>query len=177
MPTGTADRDEPSRRPKAEKRRPRWQRWGLELLFVVVVLVGVRAWQTRDAVSGPAPELAATTVEGEAVRLEGPTLVHFWATWCGVCDAMDGNVAAVAEDHQVITVATRSGGPASVRAHLEEHGLHMPTIDDSSGALARRWGVRSFPTSFFVDADGEIVTTEVGYTSELGLRGRLWWAE
>jgi alkyl hydroperoxide reductase subunit AhpC len=52
----------------------------------------------------------------------------------------------------------------------------MPIVLDPDGRLARAWGVRSLPTSFVVDREGEIRTVEVGYTTELGLRARLWLA-
>jgi peroxiredoxin len=89
---------------------------------------------------------------------------------------VDPNVAAVAEDHQVITVAVNSGGEQEVAAWMRERGLSMPTVVDPAGRLARSYGVRAFPTTFWVDAEGRIQNREVGYTSTLGLRARLWLA-
>jgi thiol-disulfide isomerase/thioredoxin len=141
----------------------------------------VRAWQRRDVIEGVAPSLPETTLLGESVTrsTEGPTLVHFWATWCGVCDAMDGNVASVAADHPVITIAVQSGAPEAIVAALAEDGLApegrpaFAVIADPDGSLAARWGVSAFPTSFIVDSSGAIRSVEVGYTTEVGLRARL----
>lgn len=148
--------------------------------MVLGVFVAIRAWQSRGTADGPAPAFAATTLGGDAISLaalEGePVLVHFWASWCGVCRAEEGNVEAVAGDHRVVTVATRSGGVEEVSSYVREHGLEAPVVLDPAGRLAAEWGVRSLPTSFVLDPQGRIRHVEVGYTTELGLRARLWLA-
>lgn len=161
-------------------REKRWFRWSVEGAIVLIVLLGIRAWQTRDTIAGPAPGLEGSTLAGEAISLAAmrgePVLVHFWATWCGVCRAEEGNVVSVAQDHRVVTVATQSGGPEEVSRYAREEGFDAEVLLDPSGAIAAQWGVRSLPTSFFVSPDGEIESVEVGYTTELGMRARLFFA-
>lgn len=156
-------------------RRTAVRRRLLEGALFLVALYGLHRWQTRGVAEGSAPVLEARDIEGQVVAVQGPALVHFWATWCGVCDAMDGNVASVAEDGQVVTVAVRSDGPGAIRAHLREEELEgaFPVISDPDGALAREWGVTAFPTTFAIDAEGEIVAVSVGYTTTAGLKARL----
>lgn len=147
-----------------------WLRRLGEVALVLVVFLGVRAWQTRDAASGPAPALPGLSFSGQ------PTVVYFWATWCGVCKAQAGNIDVVAKSHRVVTVASQSGEPAAVEAFLKKAGRNWNVVADPEGDLAARWGVKAFPTTFFVDAQGNIVTREAGYTTTAGLWLRNWWA-
>lgn len=159
----------------------RWRRRLVEIAIFLAVFLAIRAYQQRGLPSGSAPPLAGTSLpDGLEVSLEryrgSPVLVHFWATWCGVCKASQHNITAVAEDHAVLTVATQSGDSSAVRDYLAGHPMGAPVLVDPRGELSGRYGVRAFPTSFIVDADGQIRHVEVGYSSELGLRLRLWLA-
>jgi thiol-disulfide isomerase/thioredoxin len=158
----------------------RLRRWAVELFLIAVALLLLRAYQTRAHVQGPAPRAIVHTLAGKSVTLGGagsePYVIHFWATWCGVCRAEEGSIAHMAEGANVVTVASRSGSSAAVREYMRSRKLGFPVIDDSSGTLAEAWGVRAFPTTFFVDRKGVIAMSEVGYTTYLGLKLRLWLA-
>jgi peroxiredoxin len=126
------------------------------------------------------PALHATRLDGQAMTLTSlrgqPVLVYFWATWCPVCRLEQGGIESLANDYRVVAVAMQSGTPADVSRYAHEHGLRAPIINDPDGTIAATWGVRATPTSFVIDRDGQIRFREVGYTSEIGLRLRLWLA-
>jgi AhpC/TSA family len=124
---------------KARLRNAAW--W----VAFVVVIVAVRAWQTRNTASGDAP----------AIRAER------------------GNVESLARGGRVITVASASGGSDAVGAYVRQHRMAAPIVVDESGALARVYGVTAYPTTFYLDPDGRIRHVEVGYTTTLGMRARL----
>jgi thiol-disulfide isomerase/thioredoxin len=159
-----------------------WKRWPLlrDLAVIAAIVLVVRAYQQRNLPSGLAPALAGADLDGAAVELEDyrgkPVVLHFWATWCGVCKAEQHNLDAVAADLPVLSVASRSGDAAEVAAYVREHEVAPRVVNDPRGALAQRFGVRAFPTTFIVNASGEIEHAEVGYTTELGLRARMWLA-
>lgn len=158
----------------------RWRRWGLEALILAGVVAGITFWQNRDLPEGAAPPLAGMRSDGSAVKLgAGGTaqLVVFWATWCPVCRAEEGNIAAVAADWPVVSVAMQSGDAAAVAKYLRERGLALPAIVDEEGALAAGWRVRGVPAHFIIDGAGNIRFRVVGYATEAGLRARLWWAQ
>ena len=134
-----------------------------------------------DNIQGMAPAIVATTLKGETFDLRDhqskPVLVHFWATWCPICEFENSNIVNIAEDYQVITVASWSETEAEVREYLRKEGLNLPVIVDEDGEWAKVYGVKAVPSSFFVDKKGFIQFVEKGYTSEVGMRARLWWLE
>ena len=67
---------------------------------------------------------------------------------------MDGSVDDMADDHEVITVALRSGPVAAVAKHLEASDLDFPVINDEMGLHAARWGIRGVPTTFLLTPMG-----------------------
>jgi thiol-disulfide isomerase/thioredoxin len=158
----------------------RYWPWLRDGLLAVALLLGIRAYQLRDAAHGAAPALVGPATNAAQLSLAdyrgAPVLVHFWATWCPLCRAEQPNVEAVARDLPVLSVACESGDPEQVAAYARSHGITHPVMLDPEGALARRFGVRAYPTTFVIDGDGEIRHVEVGYMSKLGLRARMWLA-
>ncbi len=132
----------------------------------------------RDVVSGMAPAISAHLLDGKAIELSQyqgtPVLLHFWASWCGICRVEEKGIDAIATDYPVITVAMQSGDKAAISTYLQQQGLGFPVVADPDGQLASRYGVRAVPASFIIDANGQIRFVELGYTTETGLRLRLW---
>ncbi len=157
----------------------RWLSWLLQLCLIVLVFVAIRAYQLRDAVQGEAPVIHGQLLNGEAVNLSNyrgqPVLVHFWATWCPVCRMENSNIAAIAEDQRVITIASWSEGAQAVAEYMRQENLDMPVLVDDEGQWAHVYGVNAVPSSFIIDGNGMIRFVESGYTTEIGLRWRLWW--
>jgi len=147
---------------------------------VLVLILGIRAWQQSGTASGPAPALAGELLDGKPVALAAfagrPVLVHFWATWCPICRAEQGSIDALARDVPVITVAMQSGSREEVIQFLRKEALSFPVLNDPDGVIAARWGVRAVPASFIVDGAGQIRFLEIGYSTGVGLRLRLWLA-
>ena len=162
------------------QRRRRWWRYAGEALLLVLLFIGVHSWQIRDLPAGRAPPLEGMLLNGDPITLAAlrgqPVLVHFWATWCPVCKLEQASIATLALDHHVISIAMQSGSKAEVLDHLKRNGLTFPVINDPDAAQAQRWRVRAVPTSFIIDRAGGIRFIEVGYTTEVGLRLRLWLA-
>jgi thiol:disulfide interchange protein len=97
------------------RRAKRLRDWVINIALILAIFGAVQWWKARPLVTGAAPPLAGVTLDGQVFDLAGlagrPVLVHFWASWCPVCGLMDGAVAAIAQDHAVVTVAMQSGGP------------------------------------------------------------------
>ena len=162
------------------KRAGFWRGVLIQSTLLVVVYVGLQVWQSRHAMTGQAPPINALLLSGEQVSLADykgkPMLVHFWASWCPVCRFEETNISAIAEDHAVLTFASQSGDANEVRAYSKQRDLQFPIIEDELGEWAQLYEVRGYPSSFIIAADGSIYDVEVGYSSEWGLRLRLFLA-
>ena len=166
---------------RSNSRAAKWRGYAINVLLFVVLVAGIRVWQQRDMSSGAAPALQGVTLAGQTYTLPAhpgqPVMVYFWASWCGICRAQQGSIAAIADDNpNVITVAMQSGSPEKVARYMQEQGIGFPVVNDPDGSLARAWGVHAVPASFIIAPDGQIRFVEVGYTTGLGLRLRLWLA-
>jgi peroxiredoxin len=166
---------------KQPSRAKIWRRRGIELLVFIVIVMGVRAWQQREIVKGDAPQLSGMLLDGKAFVLPAKpaqaVLVHFWATWCPICRAEQGSIESLARDNpHVITVAMQSGSRAAVQQYMREQGVNFPVLNDEDNQISAKWGVQAVPASFIVDTDGKIRYVEIGYTTGIGLRLRLWLA-
>jgi peroxiredoxin len=155
--------------------------WSLQALLLLILLYAVHLWQTRNVVSGSAPPLVGQTLQGNRFDLAeshgAPQVVHFWATWCPVCGLELDNIAGLHPEHRVISVAMLSGSDKQILAYLSDQELDFPVISDPQGKLASTWGVTGVPATFVLDREGKIRFVEVGYTTSLGLRARLWLAQ
>jgi thiol-disulfide isomerase/thioredoxin len=157
-----------------------WRKWAFEVLILFAIVVAATLWQNRGLPEGAAPPLAGTRTDGSSIKVgagETASLVVFWATWCPVCKAEEGNIVSVAEDWPVISVAMQSGDAAAVTKHLKERGIALPALVDEDGTIAADWRVRGVPAHFVIDQAGNVRFRMVGYATTLGLRARLWWAE
>ena len=164
------------------KKKNRWLRIFFEAIIIIAVIYGIRAWQQKDMVSGIAPSFQSVMLNGKTVNLEDysgkPLLLHFWASWCPFCKLEEGSISNINNDWPVLTVAYQSGDKADVVKHMQNRNIEdWPTIVDQDSRLAELYGVKGVPTSYIIDANGNIRFTEVGLTSGWGLRARLWWAD
>jgi len=65
---------------------------------------------------------------------------------------------------------------AQVAGHLRAAGHSWPTLADPRADILRQFGVPGVPAFVVIDPRGDVRFVTLGYTSEIGLRLRLWWA-
>lgn len=105
-----------------------------------------------------------------------PILIHFWATWCPTCKAEAPNIQTISENYNVLTIALKSGSDAEIEEYLKSRDLNFKVVNDIDGTITEKFEISIFPTTIIYDKDGEVVFSDVGYTSTLGLWLRMWWA-
>jgi thiol-disulfide isomerase/thioredoxin len=118
------------------------------------------------------------TLESKTYTIDNskPILIHFWATWCPVCKTEASNIQTLSKRYQVITIAVKSGSNKEINNYLQEHHLNFKVYNDNDSNLSRKFNVNVFPTTFIYDKNKNLVFSEVGYTSTLGLYMRMLWS-
>ncbi|BBB24147.1 thioredoxin [Isorropodon fossajaponicum endosymbiont JTNG4] len=150
----------------------------LQWLLIIIAIFSFRTYQQYDLSSGVVPSFNSKTLSGAIVSSHSneATLIHFWATWCGICQLENDNIQTISRDYRVLNIAMQSGSDADLQAYAQDRNMKTDNIiNDNSGSLARLLGVKATPTSFFISKDNQIKFSEVGYVSTLGYRLRLWW--
>ena len=116
-----------------------------------------------------APDLAWITPEGTPTQLSAlrghAVVINFWATWCVPCrqemPVLD-RIASGQPDLTILAVDLQEDSD-SVRAFFERYRItSLVPLIDPAGAIFRRFGVASLPTTFFVDRNGVIRGLEIG---------------
>lgn len=154
----------------------------MQFALVILAVFVIRAWQQQELTIGMVPSFSAKTLSGDIISSKPTTdeaiLIHFWATWCGICRLENDNIQAVSEDYTVLNIAMQSGSDAELRQYASEQDMKINNIiNDNSGSLAQLFGVYATPSSFFISPEGKIQFSEVGYVTTFGYKLRLWWLE
>ncbi len=150
------------------------------LLLVVVAFVMVQSFRERSLVSGQPPAIIAKVFnQNKLLDVSGksPSLIYFWASWCGICKSIQGTMQTLLQQYPGITVAMQSGNEQNVRQYLRAQKLDWPFVVDEQGQISDEYGVPGVPAIFILDGNGQIRYTAVGYSSIWGLKLRLWLAD
>jgi cytochrome c biogenesis protein CcmG, thiol:disulfide interchange protein DsbE len=137
------------------------------------------------SVAGPGGEVGAAAPDFQLPALDGggdvrlsdfrgrPVIVNFWASWCNPCREEFPLLKQALREHSASRLAvvgvTYQDIPSDSRDFVEKQASTWPQGVDDGGAVAKAFGVRAIPLSFFVDADGTIVARIFGFTSEAAL--------
>jgi len=100
-----------------------------------------------------------------------PVVLNKWASWCGPCreEFPDFQSQAIEHGGEVAFIGLLSNdGPETGETFLGEFPLPYPSYLDSDQEIAIDRGIgREFPTTLFIDSEGEVAFTKIGpYTSE-----------
>lgn len=165
-----------------------WRRPGLRTPLAAGVLVGMAACglarltaqQLRAATEQPLPTLTLRDLDGHEVALASlrgqPLVVNLWATWCGPCrNEMPMLVKARRELPAYRFVFIDQGeDAASVMPYARTLGLPpAQVLLDGTLDVSAHYGVRAYPTTLFVDANGILRDRAMGELSRATLEERL----
>lgn len=124
-----------------------------------------------------APEFSLLDLKGNTVGLSDvqgkKVYVKYWASWCSICLAglEDlNNLAGQNNDFQVITIVTPDyKGEKSSQAFTEWFDQqpydNITVLLDEKGVWAKKFGVRAYPSSFYIGSDGILAKSQPGHAS------------
>ncbi len=124
-----------------------------------------------------APDFSAQDENGNTVKLSDyfgtPIVLNLWASWCPPCKGeMPYFEAACREnpDIQFLMVNMTTGdNMADAKALIAEQGYTFPVLFDTMSEAAIAYNATSLPMTFFIGADGAVVTHAVGALDEQSL--------
>ena len=140
-------------------------------LFPTLTLLIAACWLSFTAgpalagKSGKAPDFVLSDSAGNMVSLGEyrgrPLVLHFWATWCPYCKKIQPGLERLEESHQdsklvVLAISFREDDGADPQGVLEKRGHSFKTLLEGDD-VARMYGVRGTPTTFFIDRKGKVV--------------------
>ena len=105
---------------------------------------------------------------GSPVRLSGltgtPTIINFWASWCGPCREELPLLAkahdAYGDKLRVIGVDFDDSAPDAALELAEQSGVTYPLLSDPDSDAKAPLNVIGLPQTVFVDSQGTMVATE-----------------
>lgn len=135
--------------------------------------------EDAEAQRTAAPDFTAYDADGNAVQLSDyfgkPLVLNFWASWCGPCksEMPAFQQAYEQEDGVQFLLVNMTGGretQADAEALLEEEGYTFPVLFDLDLDAAMTYGVTALPTTYFLDAEGNLVAWAQGAINEQTLQ-------
>jgi len=151
------------------------------LVFVVTLIIisnAISYYKSSDLNKDSLDIKTLTLIDGSTYNIpkNKAILVHFWGTWCPVCKLEASNIDAISKSYEVITIAVDSKDNENIKKYLKDNNVNFKVHNDTQSKIANNYNISVYPTSFIYDKNGKLVFTEVGYSSTLGLKLRMWWA-
>ena len=87
--------------------------------------------------------------ENDVIKSNIPTIVDFWAEWCGPCKQIGPILEEISDEKK------------------DQINVYKMNIDENS-EIPQKYGVRGIPTLMFFN-DGKLVDTKVGSQSKSSL--------
>jgi peroxiredoxin len=141
-----------------------------------VTLSGATTGQA-PTVGQPAPDFAATTIDGRTVRLSDfkgqPVWLTFGASWCQPCRAENPDIKAVNERSKasglVVLAIFISEDAAAVRDYADRVGLTYEKVADPDTTIASQYRILGIPSHYFIDRAGVLKEMKIGSLDPAGM--------
>ncbi|MBR5867854.1 MAG: TlpA family protein disulfide reductase [Clostridia bacterium] len=168
--------------------------WALLLVILLVGAILLYGWmgknyngdtmvESETEQSQLAPDFTVYDGNGNPVKLSDfrgkPVVINFWASWCYYCKEEMPDFEDAAKTYpqvQFLMVNATDGireTKKRAKAYVAEEGFTFPVVYDTKRDAVKSYRVTSFPTTYFIGADGTVVTGAGGMldraTLEIGI--------
>lgn len=126
-------------------------------------------------IGAPAYNFTLPDLDNNAITLNDlqghPVILNFWATWCAPCRIEMPEFQTVYENHpdgNIAIVAVNLDEPADrvTKFFRDDLGLTFTALLDDGGVIADQYGVFTYPTTYFINAEGVVTAVHRGSLTE-----------
>lgn len=117
----------------------------------------------------PVPDFTVLDWDGNEVKLSDyigkPIVLNFWAHWCGPCQMEMPEFNAKWEElgGDVVFLMVHEGAAVEDgKDKVTEGGYTFPVVFDTDSSAGALYGITAFPTTFFIDKDGNLQAYYMG---------------
>lgn len=131
--------------------------------------------ETKQQSGGSAPNFTVLDADGNEVQLSDfygrPIVLNFWATWCGYCvrEMPDFDKACKENPDVVFLMVNATDGVhetvSKAKAYVAEQGFCFDVYFDTRSQAVTAYHITGYPTTVFIDANGDVVSKQTGMIS------------
>lgn len=143
------------------------------LIIALLCVSGFTPMAHADDSGRKAPAVELQGTQGKYKLSESKaklTYLDFWASWCGPCKQSFPWMNSMQEKYgnkglDVVAV-NLDANTQDAQTFLKNMPANFKVLFDASGATPKQFGVKGMPTSYLIDADGNIVLQHMGFNDK-----------
>ena len=134
----------------------------LKLVFVAIAVLAISKLLKTGSLAGQTVglPLEVRAITGSPIQPGKPTILEFWATWCGPCRQTIPHLNRIYNEYQpkgLQIVGLTNEEPATVLNFQKQVPMNYPVAQDQAGKYSKMFGIRGIPAMALLDAKGVVV--------------------